>query len=142
VAYAPKRRIHPLAFVPLVAALSVAAPAAAEDRCTDDGTVCWTRARGAAFVPGKRTTRRDRRRRGRRSPGTLSVNIVGGRGSVFLNGRYVGTAPLSAVTVPNGRNEIEIRDGMVVLASGRLSMPSGGVITLTVRAPAAVPTMP
>ncbi len=130
------------AILAAAAALAFAAPATAEERCTDDGTVCWTKVRGAAFVPGKKSTRRDRRRRGRRDPGTLSVTIVGGRGSVFLNGRYVGTAPLAGVSVPNGRNDLEIRDGMVVLASGRLSMPSAGILTLTVRAPSAPPPPP
>ncbi|RMG98396.1 MAG: hypothetical protein D6705_05975 [Deltaproteobacteria bacterium] len=131
------RRVRNTAGFALALALGATLPAHAEDACTDDGTVCWTRTKGAAFVPGKRASRRDKRRRGRRDPGSLSVEIVGGRGSVFLNGRYVGTAPVSGITVPNGRNDLEIRDGMVVLASGRLSMPSGGVITLTVRAPTA-----
>ncbi len=117
------------------ALLVPAGPVRAEDSCTDDGTVCLTRAKGAAFVPGKRTTRRDRRRRGRGAPGTLRVRIEGGRGSVFLNGRYVGTVPLDAVEVPSGRNDIEIRDGMIVLAMGRLSMPRGGQLELTVRHP-------
>ncbi len=124
-----------LAVAALAGALVASAPARAEDKCTDDGAVCLTRAKGAAFVPGKHTTRKDRRRRGRGAPGTLRVHIEGGRGSVFLNGRYAGTAPLDALEVPSGRNDLEVRDGMVVLAQGRLSMPRGGELELTVRHP-------
>ncbi len=117
-------------------ALSLAgSPVVADDSCTDDGSVCVTNMKNASFRPNKKSTKKDRRKRGKGAAGTLNVSINNGRGSVFVNGRYAGTAPLEYYSIPSGKNDIQIRDGMIVLAEGLLAVPRGKTLTMTVRHP-------
>lgn len=101
--------------------------AVAAQTCEDK--VC---AEGARFAPGEKATAKERARRSMRDPGTLSVTIEGGRGSLFVNGRYRGTAPLDDVRLPAGKNDIQVRDGEEVLAEGVLVVNSGATVSLTV----------
>lgn len=116
-------------------ALGVASPgasAASAFACDDESGLCVDSG-GASWEPDKKSTSKDRKKRSSKSPGTLAVTIDGGRGSVFLNGRYVGTAPVSGVEVPAGKNDLQVRDGADVLASGLLEVPKGASVAVTVR---------
>ncbi len=52
---------------------------------------------------------------------------------MFVNGRFVGTAPVSGVEVPSGKNDIHVRDGATVLATGLLDVPKDADVWITVR---------
>lgn len=109
-----------------------AASAAAALSCDDESGLCVDSG-GASFEADKNSTSKDRKKRSTKTPGSLSVSIDGGRGSVFLNGRYVGTAPVSNVEVPSGKNDLQVRDGADVLASGLLDVPKDASVSITVR---------
>jgi hypothetical protein len=116
-------------------ALGVASPgasAAAAFACEDPSGLCVDSG-GASWEPDKRSSSKDRKKRSSKSQGSLSVTIDGGRGSVFLNGRYVGTAPVNGVDLPSGKNDLQVRDGADVLATGLLDVPKGANISVTVR---------
>src|SRR5262245_25069469 len=103
-------------------ALGVASPgalAAAAFACEDPSGLCVDSG-GGSWEPDKKSTSKDRKKRSSKSGGSLSVTIDGGRGSVFLNGRYVGTAPVNGVELPSGKNDLQVRDGADVLATGLL----------------------
>lgn len=116
-------------------ALGVATPgaasAAAALACDDDSGLCVDSG-GATWTPDKKSSSKDRKKRSKSNGGTLSVTIDGGRGSVFLNGRFVGTAPVSGVEIPSGKNDLHVRDGDTVLANGLLKVPSGADVEITV----------
>lgn len=109
-----------------------AASAAAALGCDDESGLCVDSG-GASFEADKKSTSKDRKKRSTKNGGTLSLSIDGGRGSVFLNGRYVGTAPISGVELPSGKNDLQVRDGADVLASGLLEVPKGASVSVTVR---------
>jgi len=111
---------------------SPGASAAAAFACDDASGLCVDSG-GASWEPDKKSTSKDRKKRSSKSPGSLSVGIDGGRGSVFLNGRYVGTAPVSGVELPSGKNDLQVRDGADVLATGLLDVPKGASVSVTVR---------
>ncbi len=117
-------------------ALGVASPgpaqAAATMACDDDSGLCVDSG-DAKWSPDKKSTSKDRKKRSAKNPGSLSVTIDGGRGSVFVNGRYIGTAPVNGVDVPSGKNDIQVRDGAAVLANGLLDVPSSSSVSITVR---------
>lgn len=130
-----KQRLLVPAFLAGLAVALTGSPVEADDNCTEDGVVCVTSMKGAGFRPNKKSTKKDRKRRGRGANGTLNVNVANGRGSVFVNGRYVGTAPLEYFSIPSGRNDVQVRDGMIVLAEGLLSVPRGKTLDMTVQHP-------
>lgn len=116
-------------------ALGVASPgasAATAFACEDESGLCIDSG-GASWEADKTSTSKDRKKRSSKSAGSLSLSIDGGRGSVFLNGRYVGTAPVSGVEIPSGKNDLQIRDGADVLATGLLEVPKGASVSVTVR---------
>jgi hypothetical protein len=113
-------------------AASSGAAAASTLACDDASGLCVDSG-GASWEPDKKSSSKDRKKRSSKSPGTLAVTIDGGRGSVFVNGRYVGTAPVSGVEVPAGKNDLQVRDGANVLATGLLEVPKGASVSVTVR---------
>ncbi len=108
------------------------ASAAAALACEDDSGLCVDSG-GATWAADQKSTAKDRKRRKKGTGSTISVSIDDGRGSVFVNGRYVGTAPIDDVDVPSGANDIQVRDGSEVLANGLLKVPKGASVSLTVR---------
>jgi hypothetical protein len=55
---------------------------------------------------------------------TLRVVIEGGRGSVFVDGRYLASeGPHSERALDPGKHELEVRNGETVVAVGVLSIP-------------------
>jgi hypothetical protein len=103
--------------------------------CADPSNLCLSPTGGAKWEPGKTAAPKDKKKRSEKNAGTLSVTIEGGRGSVFVNGRYAGTAPLSGVSIPAGRNDVQVRDGSTVLSSGVMTVPKGASLSATVRHP-------
>ena len=103
-----------------------------------DGVTLAPGVKGQDWQPGAKTNKKEqkyRASRGRRSPGTVSISIAAGRGSVFVNDRFAGTAPVEGYGVPAGKNDIQVRDGSMVLAEGVLTVPKNGTITMTVPGP-------
>lgn len=100
--------------------------------CDDESGLCVDSG-GAKWSDGKSSSKKDRNKRSKKNGGTLSLSIDGGRGSVFLNGRFVGTAPVSGVAIPSGNNDLHVRDGATILANGLLKVPKTSDIALTVR---------
>ena len=43
------------------------------------------------------------------------------------------TAPISGVDLPSGKNDLQVRDGADVLATGLLDVPKGASVSITVR---------
>jgi hypothetical protein len=103
--------------------------------CDHPSNLCLEPYKGAKWDPGQSSTPKERSKRTKKNSGTLSVTIDGGRGSVFVNGRYVGTAPFSGVEIPRGRNDLQVRDGADVIASGVLQVPNNADLEITVRHP-------
>jgi hypothetical protein len=100
-----------------------------------DGNLCLSPVKGAKWESGVTTSPKERTKRSKKNGGTLSISIEDGRGSVFINGRYAGTAPLSGIEIPRGRNDIQVRDGAEVLASGVLQVPANADLDVTVTHP-------
>ena len=98
-----------------------------------DGNLCLSPFKGAKWESGRTSTPKERTKRTKKNGGTLSITIDDGRGSVFINGRYAGTAPLSGIEIPRGRNDLQVRDGAEVLASGVLQVPNNANLEITVR---------
>jgi hypothetical protein len=111
-------------------ASSVASAAMTAFGCDDASGLC---VEGGSFEADKRTTDKDRKKQSKSSAGNLSLEIDGGRGSLFINGRYAGTAPLNGIEIPSGPNDIQIRDGAEVLATGVLTVPKDASVSLTAR---------
>jgi hypothetical protein len=100
--------------------------------CEDPSNLC---ADGGTFAAGKQTPAKERKKRVEKSGATVSLTIDNGRGSLFVNGRYAGTAPLSSVPIAAGKNDIQVRDGVTVIASGTLVVGKGASVTLTAKHP-------
>lgn len=111
--------------------LEVPSHAATAPDCNDSSGVCVS---GGQWAPDTEATAKQRSKR-RLKAAKVSMTVVNGRGSLFANGRYVGSSPFEGVTIAAGRNDIEIRDGDQVIARGMLSIADGKTATLTVRRP-------
>ena len=109
------------------------APALANFGCDDEGGLCIDGNNGAKWASERTTSAKERGKQSTKTAGTLSVSIDGGRGSLFINGRYAGTAPLDRVSIPSGANDRQVRDGGQILASGVLTVPKSGDVSVTVR---------
>jgi hypothetical protein len=112
-----------------------AATASWQTDCDEDSNLCVEQPSGASWAGGTKTTAKERKRRSLKGGGTLALSIEGGRGSVFVNGRYVGTAPVEGVKVPRGKSDVQVRDGAEVLAWGVLLVPKDAQVVATVRHP-------
>ncbi len=108
---------------------------AASMACEDPSNLCLGPASGAKWEAGKTVAAKDKKKRNDKAGSTLSLDVEGGRASLFVNGRYAGTAPLSGIPVPAGRNDVQVRDGATVLSQGVLTVPKGGSLSVTVKHP-------
>jgi hypothetical protein len=128
---------HPLLVTILGLGLGMAvaptAHAELEFECANEGNLCVES--GGSWASGSSTNSKDRRKQSQKTAGTLTVRIEGGRGSIFLNGRYAGTAPLEGIEIPSGKNDLQIRDGSEVLATGVLTVPKESNVIAVVRHP-------
>jgi len=122
----------------LFAVLLASSPAtglAAAEVCDEQG-VC---VEGAGWASGQtlddkaRAREATRNRKGKHA--TLTVELGGGRASVFLDGVWVAPAPINYVPLKPGKHDLEIRDGQRVLARGVLEIgKQGGDVTVKIRA--------
>jgi hypothetical protein len=108
---------------------------AASLECDDPSNLCLAEASGAKWESGKTVAAKEKKKRSDKTTGSLSLTVEGGRASLFINGRYAGTAPLSGISVPAGKSDVQVRDGATVLSQGVLTVPKGGSLTVTVKHP-------
>jgi hypothetical protein len=125
----------------LGAALALAVPAAPASasasmfECDEEGNLCFEQIKGSRWFYQAKTNSKMRKKRSSKPDAKLSLTIEGGRGSVFLNGKYIGTAPLDEVDVTSGPNDLHVRDGSEVLTWGILTLPKDGTVVATVKHP-------
>jgi hypothetical protein len=76
---------------------------------------------------------RENKRNRKRKDAQLTVQINGGRGSVFVDGVFIAVAPALYVPIKPGKHDIEVRDGERVRARGVLTIPNNaGDVTMRV----------
>ncbi len=113
----------------LVLGVGASANAACDEQgtCVEGGT--WT-ANASLSDKARRKIAKKNRKKGDID---LTVSIEGGRGSVFVDGVWISSAPLEGHGIKPGRHDIQVRDGKAVLAQGVLMVrrKSSGV-TITV----------
>lgn len=114
-----------------LAALLAATPAEAAS-CSDPSGVCLGDAKGAKFEADASLSAKAMKAKRKGPPCKVSFEIDGGRGSVFVDGRYVGTAPVQSVNLLPGKHDIQVRDGQKILAEGVLTVPKGGSMQVTI----------
>lgn len=120
---------------PLASALVPAAVSASGFACADPSNLCLAPSSGAKWEANTQASAKDKKKRSEKAPGSISLTIEGGRGSLFVNGRFAGTAPLSGISVASGRNDVQVRDGATVISSGVLTVPKGSSLDITVAHP-------
>ena len=69
---------------------------------------------------------REAKRNRKRKDVTISVQVNGGRGSVFIDGVWIAPAPVSYVPIKPGKHDLEVRDGERVRARGVLTISTKG----------------
>lgn len=103
---------------------SVVAPATAY-ACDD--SLCVTSGDGAKWKAGSSMSagqvKKERRKNRKRKASQVSFTIDDGRGSVFVDGIYRGTAPVKELELKPGKHDVQVRDGKDVLAEGVLTIP-------------------
>jgi hypothetical protein len=93
-----------------------------------------------SWKPDARLSRKQRQKDAKanrkRQDVTLDVDVVGGRGSVFIDGRYLAASgPHDRRVVKPGKHEIEVRDGERIVAVGVLTIARNiDAVTLVVHA--------
>jgi hypothetical protein len=108
--------------------------AAAKMACEDASNLCVDSG-GAKYIPDTKVDAKDKKKRIDKAGSSLSMTVDGGRGSLFVNGRYAGTAPLSSIPIPAGPNDIQVRDGATVISQGVLWVPKAASVTVSVKHP-------
>lgn len=108
--------------------------AASNMACDDVSNLCVDSG-GAKYIADTTVAPKDKKKRIDKAGSSLSMQVDGGRGSLFVNGRYAGTAPLSSIPIPAGPNDIQVRDGATVISTGVLWVPKAAAISVTIRHP-------
>jgi hypothetical protein len=121
--------------VPFAVLAAVAAPTAAQAACSDPSNLCVDGAKGAKWEPDASLSAKQLKAKRKGAAGTLSVKIEEGRGSVFIDGRFAGVAPVGSVELGPGKHDLQVRDGAKILAEGVITIPKGGTVKATVRYP-------
>ena len=119
----------------LALAVLLGAPAPAQAACNDPSGLCLEEVKGAKWEPDAVMSANQPRPKREGARGGLTVKVDDGRGSVFLDGRYVGTATLSDLEVGPGKHDLQVRDGEKILAEGVLTVPKGASARASVRHP-------
>ncbi len=112
-----------------------AAPTPAQAACSDPSGLCIEPVKGGKWEPDSSLSAKQLKAKRKGAPGRLSVKVEDGRGSVFVDGRYVGTAPLSDLSLGAGKHDLQVRDGAKILAEGVLTVPKGASVRVNVRHP-------
>jgi hypothetical protein len=112
-----------LPFALALACMFASSPAKAAEECGP--TACVT---GAGWSTDTQLDDAERKKEAKknkkRKNAQLTVQINGGRGSVFVDGVFVAIAPALYVPIKPGKHDIEIRDGERVRARGVLTIPN------------------
>jgi hypothetical protein len=117
----------------------LAAPANARAECAAPSGVCVRSGQGVGWKAGESLSAKQRAKEAKanakKAPVVFYLSIHGGRGSVFIDGEWVGTAPVRALELRPGQHDVQVRDGPVVLAAGVLVVPKdpGGDVELEVQ---------
>lgn len=102
-------------------------PAVAHADCTAPSGVCVRSGDGVGWKAGETLSDKQRakeaRKNRKRDPVIFYLTISGGRGSVFIDGVWAGTAPIQALELKPGKHDVQVRDGSTVLAAGVLLVP-------------------
>jgi hypothetical protein len=116
-------------------AASLAAPAAARAAasCSDPSGVCLDEGKGGKWEADASLSAKAMKAKRKGPACKVSFEIDGGRGSVFVDGRYAGTAPLESVSLLPGKHDVQVRDGQKILAEGVLTVPKGGTMQVTIK---------
>lgn len=125
-------RTYALAAAAALALALTAPPARAAASCTDASGVCVAGGAGK-WDPDASLTAKQIKAKRKGAACKVSFEIDGGRGSVFVDGRYAGSAPDTSMSLTPGKHDIQIRDGQKILAEGVLTVPKGGDLQVTVR---------
>lgn len=111
----------PFAFA--LACMLASTPAKAAEECGP--TACVTGAGWSTDEQLDDTARkREAKKNKKRKDAQLTVQINGGRGSLFVDGVFIAIAPALYVPIKPGKHDIEIRDGDRVRARGVLTIPN------------------
>ena len=85
---------------------------------------------GASWMSGEQlddaTRKKEAKKNKKKKDAQLTVQINGGRGSVFVDGVWVAPAPALYVPIKPGKHDLEVRDGQDVRARGVLNVPGSG----------------
>ncbi|MBK7825953.1 hypothetical protein [Nannocystis sp.] len=127
-------RTLPLCLASALAA-AVLAPSPAHAGCTDLSGLCLEPIKGGKWEPDASLSGKQLKAKRKGAPGKLSVTIEDGRGSVFVDGRLAGTAPVANLTLGPGKHDLQVRDGQKILAEGVLTIPKGASVRVVVRHP-------
>ncbi len=125
-----------LTFTTITAALPEA-PAAGPD-CGVQVCIYSSDQTGSAWKTGQRLSRKkrkaDAKKNRKRKDVGLSVSLAEGRGTVFVDGRYLATTgPHAQRALKPGKHEVEVRDGDETLAIGVLTISrKAGALRLVV----------
>ncbi len=117
----------------LVAGLLLTPAPAHATECDSRG-VCVA---GAAWSEDSSLTdkkrKSERKKNKKKKDAKLSLEITNGRGSVFIDGVWIGSAPLSYMAIKPGKHDVEVRDGENILAMGVVTIgKKGGDVRITV----------
>ncbi len=123
----------PFILVLLASLVSFSTPAQAA--CSDASGLCMEAVKGAKWEPDKSVSAKQLKAKRKGPDGKLSVTIEDGRGSVFVDGRYAGTAPLSDLDLGPGKHDLQVRDGNKILAEGVITLPKSASVRVTVKHP-------
>ncbi len=113
----------------------LAAPSPAQAGCTDLSGLCLEPIKGGKWEPDASLSAKQVKAKRKGAPGKLSVKIEDGRGSVFVDGRFAGTAPVADLSLGPGKHDLQVRDGQKILAEGVVTIPKGATVRVTVRHP-------
>jgi len=119
----------------LAAAALLTAPTPARAACSDPSGLCLEPVKGAKWEPDGSLSAKQMKAKRKGAPGRLTVKVDDGRGSVFIDGRYVGTAPLDGLSLEPGKHDLQVRDGAKILAEGVLTVPKSASVRVNVRHP-------
>ena len=112
-----------------------AAPTPAQAACSDPSGLCMDPVKGSKWEPDSSLSAKQLKAKRKGPPGRLTVKVDNGRGSVFIDGRYVGTATLTDLSLGAGKHDLQVRDGAKILAEGVLTVPKGTSVRVNVRHP-------
>jgi hypothetical protein len=125
----------------LFTAVAWGSPGIAHAECNAPSGVCVRAGSGVGWKAGEdlsdKQRAREARKNRRRDPVRFSLTLDSGRGSVFVDGVWVGVAPVQGLELLPGKHDVQVRDGTIVLAAGVLTVPKdpGGEVQLEVHHP-------